>query len=230
MMAKRKLIFLGGGDFCRELLWTAEAIPRDKRDWEPTGILDDNVDNARQHLQNRGVRLPVLGAIDSHQPTADEVFISAIGNTVYKLKSAEQMESRGAQFINLIHPSALIAPDAHLGTGIFVFMNSVVSAGARLEDFVTVNAFVLVGHDAVIGRGCNLNPASMVMGNVKLGRGVLMAAHTSVSPGNEVGDFATVGAGSAVFSAVPAGVTVLGVPARVISPSRDRAAAARSST
>jgi UDP-3-O-[3-hydroxymyristoyl] glucosamine N-acyltransferase len=138
------------------------------------------------------------------------------------------MESRGAQFVNLIHPSALVAPDARLGIGIFIFMNSVVSAGAQLQDFVTVNAFVLVGHDAVIGRGCNLNPASMVMGNVRLGRGVLMATHTSVSPQNEVGDFATVGAGSAVFSSVPAGVTVLGVPARVISPPRDRQAAARS--
>jgi sugar O-acyltransferase (sialic acid O-acetyltransferase NeuD family) len=153
------------------------------------------------------------------------VFIPAIGNTFYKLKGAELMESRGAQFVNLIHPTALIAPDARLGTGIFVFMNSVVSVGARLEDFVTLNAFVVVGHDAVIGRGCNLNPATMVTGNVKLGRGVVMATHTSISPKNEVGDFATVGAGSAVISSVPEGVTVLGVPARVISPSRHRSAA-----
>ena len=219
-MAKRKLIFLGGGDFCRELLWTVQSIPFWERDWEPNGILDDNVDAARKHMQHRGVSLPVLGSIGDHQPIQDEVFIPAIGNTFYKLKGAELMESRGAQFVNLIHPTALIAPDARLGTGIFIFMNSVVSAGAQLQDFVTVNAFALVGHDAVIGRGCNLNPASMVMGNVKLGRGVLMAAHTSVSPQNEVGDFATVGAGSAVISPVSAGVTVLGVPARVISPPR----------
>jgi sugar O-acyltransferase (sialic acid O-acetyltransferase NeuD family) len=226
-MTKRKLIFLGGGDFCRELLWTAQSISPDQRDWEPAGILDDNVDAARAHMQHRGVSLPVLGAIGDYQPKPDEVFIPAIGNPVYKLQGAELMESRGAQFVNLIHPSALIAPDAHLGNGIFIFMNSILSAGAQLQDYVTVNAFVLVGHDAVIGRGCNLNPASMVMGNVKLGRGVLMAAHTSVSPHNEVGDFATVGAGSAVFSSVPPGVTVLGVPARAISPPRDRSAAAR---
>ncbi len=224
-MAKRKLIFLGGGDFCRELLWTAESIAADARDWEPAGILDDNVDSARKHMQHRGVSLPVLGAIGDHQPGPDEVFIPAIGNTFYKLKGAELMESRGAQFVNLIHPTALIAPNARLGTGIFVFMNSVVSVGARLEDFVTLNAFVVVGHDAVIGRGCNLNPATMVTGNVKLGRGVMMATHTSISPKNEVGDFATVGAGSAVISSVPEGVTVLGVPARVISPSRHGSAA-----
>ncbi len=227
MMAKRKLIFLGGGDFCRELLWTAETIPADRRDWQPAGILDDNVDAARKHMQHRGVALPVLGSIGDHQPKQDEVFIPAIGNTSFKLKGAELLESRGAQFVNLIHPTALIAPDAHLGKGIFVFTNCVVSVGARLEDFVTLNAFVLVGHDAVIGRGCNLNPATMVTGNVKLGRGVMMATHTSISPRNEVGDFATVGAGSAAISSIPEGVTVLGVPARLIAPSRSKAATAR---
>lgn len=226
-MAKLKLIFLGGGHFCRELLWTADAIPADNRDWEPAGILDDKVEVARGHMKNRGVALPVLGSIRDHQPLQDEVFIPAIGDTGHKLHTAELMQSRGAHFVNLIHPSVLIAPDAHLGIGIFMFMNSVVSAGAQLQDFVTLNAFALVGHDAVIGRGCTLSPASMVMGNVKLGRGVLMATHASVSPGNEVGDFATVGAGSAVFSSVPAGVTVLGVPARAISPPRDRSATAR---
>lgn len=224
-MAKRKLILLGGGDFCRELLWTANVIPADERDWEPAGILDDNVEVARGHMQHRGVALPVLGSIADHQPMQDEVFIPAIGDTLHKLQAAELMQSRGAPFVNLIHPSALVAPDVHLATGIFIFMNSVISAGAQLQDFVTLNAFVLVGHDAVIGRGCTLSPASMVMGNVKLGRGVLMAPHTSVSPHTEVGDFATVGAGSTVFSSVATGVTVLGVPARVISPPRVRSAA-----
>ena len=221
-MARRKLLFLGGGDFCRELLWTAWSIPRAERDWEPYGILDDNVDVARQHMQHHAVALPVLESIRDHQPNPDELFLPAIGNPFFKLKSAELMESRGAEFINLIHPTALIAPDVKLGKGIFIFVNSVVSVGASIKDFVTANAFVLVGHDAVIGRGCSLNPGAMVTGNVRLCRGVQMATHTSVAPGNEVGEFATVGAGSAVINALPAGVTVLGVPARAISPPRDR--------
>lgn len=229
-MAKRKLLLLGGGDFCRELLWTANSIPSDQRDWEPAGILDDNVDAARNHMLHRDVSLPVLGAISDHQPAADEVFIPAIGKPLYKLKAAELMESRGAEFVSLIHPTALVAPDVQLGTGVFIFMNSVISVGARLQDFVTVNAFVLVGHDAVIGRGCNLNPAAMVTGNVKLGRGVLMGTHSSVAPQNEVGDFATIGIGSAVISSVPQGTTFVGVPARAVLTPRSKSAAAHSSS
>lgn len=227
-MAKKKLILLGGGDFCREVLWAAQFILAGERDWEPVSILDDHVDAARKHMRHRGVALPVSGAIADHQPKPDEVFIPAIGNTRYKLKAAELLESRGAQFINLIHPTALIAPDACLGKGIFIFMNSVVSVGSQVEDFVTVNASVLVGHDAVIGRGCNLNPHAVVTGNVKLGRGVQMGTHSSIAPNYEAGDFATVGAGSAAIGMVASGLTVLGVPAKAISPARKEMAAAQS--
>ena len=229
-MAKRKLILLGGGDFCRELLWTAEAIPPGSRDWEVAGILDDDVEGAQKHLQQRGVSVPVLGTITDHEPKSDEVFIPAIGNTNYKLRAAELLESRGAQFINLIHPAAQIASDAQLGKGIFVFTNSVISVGARLEDFVTVNAFVLVGHDAVIGRGCNLNPSTMVTGNAKLGRGVVMGTQSSILPKKEVGEFAVVGAGSVVMRSIPPGVTALGVPARSISPAREPSGRTRTQT
>jgi sugar O-acyltransferase (sialic acid O-acetyltransferase NeuD family) len=223
-MTKKKLIFLGGGDFCRELLWTVSAIPGDERGWEPFGVLDDNVDGARAHLLKRGLALPVLGSIKDHQPKSDEVFLPALGNPVHKLKASELMESRGGKFINLFHPTALIAPDAKLGTGIFAFMNTVISVGAQVEDFVSLNLGALIGHDAIIGRGCTLNPGSMVTGNVKLGRGVLLGSLSTIAPARQAGEFATVGAGSAVIAPVAAGVTVVGVPARAAAPPRTAAA------
>jgi sugar O-acyltransferase (sialic acid O-acetyltransferase NeuD family) len=223
-MAKRKLIFLGGGDLCRELLWTAQLIPADQRDWEPFGVLDDNVEGARTHMLRREITLPVLGSISDYKPMSDEVFIPAIGKPINKLNATELLESRGATFINLIHPSAQISLDARLGRGIFIFANSIVSVGACLHDFVTLNAFVLVGHDARIGRGCSLNPGAIVTGNVTLGRGVTMGTQASIAPQLEVGDFATIGIGSAVVNSIPADLTVVGVPARAMMPSRNKAA------
>lgn len=226
MTTKRKLIFLGGGDFVRELLWTTEFIPAEDRDWTPFGILDDNVDKAKEHLHKRGVPLPILGTIRDHQPNQDEVFIPAIGNPVHKLRGSELLESRGAQFINLMHPTALVAPDAQIGVGIFAFINSIISVNARIDDFVTFNASALAGHDAIIGRGCTLNPGCKVTGNAKLGRGVVMGSLATIAPGREVGEFSTVGAGSAALTSVPPGVTVLGTPAKQVWPLRSSSAAA----
>jgi sugar O-acyltransferase (sialic acid O-acetyltransferase NeuD family) len=223
-MPALKLILLGGGDFCREVLWTASCLPAHGRDWEPFGILDDDVQGAREHLRKCNCSLPVLGSIGNWQPGRDEVFLPAIGNPVHKLRCAELIESRGGRFINLFHRTALVAPDAQLGLGIFAFMNSVISVGARVESFVTINVAALVGHDAVIGRGCTLNPGSKVNGNVRLGRGVTVGAQATIVPSREAGDFSTIAAGSAVIARVPPGVTVLGVPAKAVSPPRSVAA------
>jgi acetyltransferase-like isoleucine patch superfamily enzyme len=46
--------------------------------------------------------------------------------------------------------------------------------------------------------------------------GALIGAGATVSPGVLVGDRAIVGAGAVVVTDVPAGATVVGVPARVI--------------
>ena len=226
-MALLKLILLGGGDFCRELLWTASSIPARERRWAPAGILDDDVEGARERLRRRNNFLPVLGAIRDWQPHPDEVFVPAIGNPIHKLRCAELIESRGGNFINLLHRAALIAPDAQLGFGIFAFMHSVISVGARVENFVTLNEGALIGHDAQIGRGCTLNPGSKVNGNVRLGRGVTLGAQATVAPSQQAGDFSTIAAGSAAIAPVPAGVTVLGVPARPISPPKAVAAGQR---
>lgn len=223
-----KLIVLGGGDFCRELLWTADSIAAHLRDWEPFGILDDDTQRAQERLRKHHCLLPVLGTVRDWRPREDEVFLPAIGNPIHKLRCAEFIESRGGKFINLFHPTALIAPDAELGSGIFAFMNSVISTGARVESFVTINVAALVGHDAVIGRGCTLHPGSNVNGNVRLGRGVTVGAQATIVPSQEAGDFSTIAAGSVAIAAVPAGITVFGVPARSISPPKSTAAGPQS--
>ena len=215
-MAIRKLIFVGGGEFAREMLWTASAVDPAEAGWAPAGFIDDNVDGSRVHMSRKHVSLPVFGAIQDHQPKADEVFVCAMGNTRAKLKLAELIEQRGGQFINLIHPSAHIAPDVKIGTGLFLFINALISAGSEVGNHTSLNANASVGHDASVGKGCTISSYCDITGNVCLGIGVFMGSHASVLQGITVGDFATIGAGSVVIRKVPPKSSVMGVPARAI--------------
>lgn len=215
-MARRKLIFIGGGSFLKELLWTVMLIPDERRDWQVFGVIDEDPDSARRHLPVEGCTLPVLSSVEDHGPHPDEVFIPALGDPHRKLVTAELIESRGGCFTNLLHPTASISPQAKLNNGIFCFANAVVSVGAQVGDFVSLNVGALVGHDAVIGRGCTLSPYSVVAGKARLERGVFMGTHGSIVPKQVAHEGSSIGAGSVAIGDVPAGITVMGVPARPV--------------
>jgi len=215
-MAPRKLILIGGGEFAREMLWAASALDPGTVGWAPAGFIDDDVDRARRHMSAKHISLPVLGSIQDHRPKPDEVFICAIGKTKAKLKCAELVTERGGEFVNLVHPSANIAPDAKIGCGIFLFIRALISAGAEVGDHTALNVNASVGHDAVVGRGCTISSYCDITGNARLGTGVFMGSHASVLQDITIGDFAIVGAGSVVIRKVPPQTSVMGVPARAI--------------
>jgi len=215
-MISKKLILIGGGEFAREMLWAASALDPGTVGWTPAGFIDDDVDRARRHMSTKHISLPVLGSIQDHRPKPDEVFICAIGKTKAKLKCAELMAQRGGEFVNLVHPSAHVAPDAKIGRGIFLFIHALISTGAEVGDHTALNVNASVGHDACVGRGCTISSYCDITGNVRLGTGVFMGSHASILQGITVGDFATIGAGSVVIRKVPPQISVMGVPARAI--------------
>lgn len=215
-MTSRKLIFVGGGELAREMLWAASVIDPATVGWKPAGFIDDDVDRSRRHMSAKHVPLPVLGSIQDHDPKRDEVFICAIGKTKGKLQCAQLIAQRGGEFVNLVHPTAHIAPDAKMGRGMFLFINTLISTGAQVGDHVSLNVSASVGHDAAVDAGCTISSYCDITGNVCMGKGVFMGSHASVLQGITVGDFATIGAGSVVIRKVPPGTSVMGVPARAI--------------
>jgi serine acetyltransferase len=68
----------------------------------------------------------------------------------------------------------------------------------------------------VIGDFVNINPAATLCGSVTVGEGAYIGAGAVVKERISIGAWSTIGAGAAVVRDVPEGVTVVGVPARVI--------------
>ncbi len=208
----KRLLIIGAGGFGREILGWAEQIAAAGAEWEIGGFLDANPIALESYPSSVGV----IGDPSTYSPSADDLFICAIGDTLTKLSLCRTIQRRGGRFTTLIHPTAVIGPNCRIGIGSILCPYASITTNATLGDFVTLNTYAVIGHDSVVGDGCTLNGRASVNGNVVLGEGVSMGCHAVVNPKAKVGDYAVVGSGSVVFFAVLPHTSVLGVPARVI--------------
>jgi len=87
-----------------------------------------------------------------------------------------------------IHPSAVIADSAVLGTNISIGVMVVVEEGATIGDDTVLAAHVHVGRKASLGKGCQLHSGSKVLHDCRLGNRCTL--HAGVVVGSDGFGFA----------------------------------------
>lgn len=133
-----------------------------------------------------------------------------------RLKLMEVMLAHGLKPLTVIHHTAFIANDAHIGAGCQIMAQAAVCTHVQLGNGVIINTSASVDHDCVIGDGCHIAPGAHLAGEVTVGDCVFIGTGAVVLPHLHIGDRAIVGAGAVVTKDVPAGITVIGNPARQI--------------
>jgi sugar O-acyltransferase (sialic acid O-acetyltransferase NeuD family) len=117
-------------------------------------------------------------------------------------------------FPSIIDENVMFSPSASIGKGSIILGGSLVSSNTVIENFVKLNFFSRVHHDAHIDNYSTIAPGATILGNVKVGKRVYVGANATLLPGITVGDGAVIGAGSVVTRNVDPQITVMGVPAK----------------
>ncbi len=205
----KDLIIVGAGGFGRELLQWIKDINKLQTKWQIKGFIDDNP-NALDELE---CDFMVIGSIQGWEPKSNEVFVCAIATPSIKEQVVTSLKSKGASFVRIIHPTAIIGDHNKIGEGLIAYPNSYINTNVRIGDFVTLLSSG-IGHDVVVGDYSTISSYCDITGGVKIGKRVFLGSHVTIVPGRKIGDDAYLGAGSVVVTHIKEKTKVMGNPAK----------------
>jgi UDP-perosamine 4-acetyltransferase len=148
-------------------------------------------------------------------------FINGVGSAgacEAKKRAFEEGLDLDLQPLSLHHPTSFCYGSARLGDGCQIVAHAVVGVDSVLGRDVLVNTGAVIDHDCVIGDHCHIATGARLCGNVRLGDGVHVGAGAIVRQDVTIGNNVIVGAGAVVIDDIDDDCTVVGIPAKVMTP------------
>jgi len=206
----KKLIIIGAGGMGRSIYTLALECPGYNSDYELKGFIDDNI-HALEEFEGYP---PIIETIKDYQVLKDDVFVSSIGDVKTKKTCITRILDQGGEFINLIHPSAIVLTNVTFGKGCIVDPHVSIGADASVGDFTLIQDGAIVGHDVKIGNWSRIDCYVVLVGGITIGREVSVHTGAIINQNVLIHDNASIGAGSFVIRDVMEGTTVFGNPAK----------------
>ena len=207
----RNLLIVGAGGFGREVLGYIE-------DDNPLFNIKGFLDSRANILDSTPRSVGIVGDPLTYQPQPDDVFMAALGDPQLRFKYTTSLRDvHNVDFATVVHPRANISRHTQLRRGCIVAPHVGISVDCQIGEFTCIQEYTVIGHDAQIGSWCQINSHCTIAGGARIGNFVTIHPNSVVTSQAVIGDGAVVGAGSVVIGRIPAGITVLGNPARRFS-------------
>ncbi len=118
-------------------------------------------------------------------------------------------------FINAIHPNAVIGKDVTIGKGAVIVPGVIVNANSIIADHCILNTNSSLGHDGYMSDFTSLASGVCTGGNFTLGSYSAISLGSKVIENITIGEHTVVGAGSLVIRDLKNNVIAYGSPAKV---------------
>lgn len=199
---RKKIIIIGASGHGRAVQCAVNA----SRDYVFFGFADD--DSRKKNT------IGTIARMSTYYST--HYFVVAIGDNEIRQKIYRSMKRKGARFINVIHPTAVIEAGVQLGEGIMVGGQAYINRGARIGDNTIINTGVIIEHDTSVGSHVHVAPGVVTGGTVRIGDGAWVGLGSLVRNNISIGSNCFIGMGSNVVSDTVEGYMYYGNPAKKI--------------
>lgn len=128
----------------------------------------------------------------------------------------QKCKKLGFSLASAIHPSAIISAGAKLEDGIWINAKSFIGYKAEIKNGSLVNTGAIIEHHNILEECVQIDPAVVTVGNVALRARCHIHTGSIILNHVEVGADSIVGAGSLVKHSIPCNTLVYGSPAKII--------------
>jgi sugar O-acyltransferase (sialic acid O-acetyltransferase NeuD family) len=155
--------------------------------------------------------------------TASEKYVQiAIANSHVREKIAQRLKMDGIQLWSIIADNVVLMDQLELAEGSALSPFVTIGSNVRIGKCFHANLYSYVEHDCVIGDFVTFAPGVKCNGNIHIQDHAYIGAGAMIKQGTPdqplvIGAGAIVGMGAVVTKSVPAGATVVGNPARIVT-------------
>ncbi len=145
----------------------------------------------------------------------------AIANSQVREKLVARLDQDSVQHLEIQAANTVILDEVEMGEGSLLCPFTCITSNIKIGKFFHANIYSYVAHDCIIGDYVTFAPGVKCNGNIHIedhayiGTGAVIKQGTPDKP-LVIGKGAIVGMGAVVTKSVPAGVTVVGNPARIL--------------
>lgn len=165
---------------------------------------------------------PVISLDEFLDLPGDRFFNIAIGASSARERISLICEEAGAKAFSIFAENSVVLECNEIGEGAVLSPFVTITSNTKIGRHFHANLYSYVAHDCIIGDYVTFAPSVKCNGNVTIEDHAYIGTGASIIPGKKekplvIGRGATVGMGAVVTKSVPAGVTVVGNPARPLT-------------
>ncbi len=206
----KKLLIIGAGGHGK----VVADIARQSGQWREIAFLDDRYSHITKVHE-----WPVLESINMAGDFLTEYkeAVIALGNNRRRMELLLSLKALGYELPVIKHPSAAISYSASIAEGTVIFPQAVVNINTCVKAGAIINSGAVIEHDCLLEEGVHISPNATLAGGVYVGKYSWIGIGATVIENRRVGNDVLIGAGAVVIDDISDGLTVAGVPAKVIT-------------
>ncbi|MDA1804008.1 acetyltransferase [Bacillus cereus group sp. BY32LC] len=207
----KDLVVIGSGGFSKQVIEIIEQLNLINPEYKLLGIVDDN----KGLVGTEVLGYEVIGDTDyikqlSKQQKIHGVIAIADG----EIREHISRKLNDVQWVNLIHPSAVVSNYTKLGEGNIICAGVVINPECKMGNHSHINIGSTLGHDVLMLDYVTVMPGSKVSGNVNLKSKSMVGTGATIIQGLTIEENVVLGAGTVVTKNTKPNYLYVGVPAK----------------